>query len=84
MNETIQQYSRMNTLSKILFSVAFITLFVVSVTNICYFFDIGFESYGNYLLWIVCLMIFFALLPSRPYAFDQIFYNVEAKTVKTV
>jgi hypothetical protein len=70
MNETIQQYSRMSTLSKIIFSFIFIVVFVVSVTNICAFFDIGFESYGNYLLWIVSLMIFFALLPSRPYVFD--------------
>ncbi len=70
MNETIQQYSRMSTLSKIIFSFIFIVIFVVSVTNICAFFDIGFESYGNYLLWIVSLMIFFALIPSRGYIFD--------------
>jgi hypothetical protein len=70
MNEPIQQYSRMNTLYKIIYSIIFISITVVAITTICSFFDIGFETYGNYLLWIVSLIIFFALLPSRPYVFD--------------
>ena len=29
------------------------------------FFGIGFEVYGNYLLWIVALVIFWSVLPSE-------------------
>jgi hypothetical protein len=62
---------RMNTLTKILYSLIFIILFVTSTQTIFNFFDIGFDKYGNFLLWLVSLIIFFALLPSRPYAFDK-------------
>ena len=60
----------MYTLTKILYSIIFITLFIISAQTIFQFFDIGFDKYGNFLMWSVALIIFFALLPSRAYAFD--------------
>jgi hypothetical protein len=60
----------MSTLSKIIYSIIFTALFIVSAQTVFRFFDIGFDKYGNFLLWSVSLIIFFALLPSRAYAFD--------------
>ena len=60
----------MTRLTKIIYSIVLTILFVVAFQTICNFFDIGFEPYGNFLLWSVALIVFFALLPSRPYAFD--------------
>ena len=60
----------MTTLSKILYSIVFITVFIISAQTIFQFFDIGFDKYGNLLMWSVALIIFFAILPSRAYAFD--------------
>ena len=31
----------------------------------CSFFGIGFEVYGNYMLWIVALVIFWSILPQE-------------------
>lgn len=68
----MSETERMTTLSKILYSILFISLFITVSTSILNFFDIGFDKYGIPLLWTVSLIIFFALLPSRPYAFDKI------------
>jgi len=66
----IEKIGGMTTLSKILYSIIFIILLVISTQTICQFFEIGFDTYGNFLLWAVSLIIFFAILPSRAYAFD--------------
>lgn len=60
----------MSTLSKIFYSIVFIVLLVISSQTIFKFFDIGFDKYGNFLMWAIALIIFFAILPSRAYAFD--------------
>jgi hypothetical protein len=60
----------MSILSKIIYSIIFIILLVISSQTIFQFFDIGFDKYGNFLLWAISLIIFFAILPSRAYAFD--------------
>ena len=41
-----------------------ITIAVVC-SNIFSFFDIGFDVYGNYLIWIIALGIFVLCLPQR-------------------
>lgn len=45
-----------------IFSVAF---FIYMVNSIFKFLDISFASYGNYLLWMVALMLFYFLLPKK-------------------
>ena len=66
----LEKIGGMTTLSKILYSIVFMTIIIISTQTICSFFDIGFDKYGNFLLWTVSLIIFFAILPSRAYAFD--------------
>ncbi len=36
-----------------------------ATTSIFYFFGVQFSTYGNYLLWVWMLMIFFLILPSQ-------------------
>ena len=51
-------------LSQILYTILLSWLFIY-VTSIAFsFFGIGFEVYGNYLLWIIALVIFWSILPS--------------------
>ena len=66
----LEKIGGMSTLSKILYSIVFMIVLVISTQTICQFFEIGFDKYGNFLLWTVSLIIFFAILPSRAYAFD--------------
>ena len=50
-------------LSQILYTILLTWLFIY-VTGVAFsFFGIGFEVYGNYLLWIVALVIFWSVLP---------------------
>ena len=60
----------MTILSKIIYTIIFIICFITITTKILQFFEIGFDKYGNILLWVIGLSIFFSLLPSRPYFFD--------------
>ncbi len=50
-------------MEQILYSIVFSALFIY-VSSIAFsFFNIGFDVYGNYLLWIVALVIFWSILP---------------------
>jgi len=52
-------------LSQILYTILLSWLFIY-VTGIAFsFFGIGFEIYGNYLLWIIALIIFWSILPTE-------------------
>ena len=42
-----------------------IILLTVVVTTILSFFGIGFDVYGNYLLWFIALVIIYSILPSK-------------------
>jgi len=60
----------MTILSKFMYTTLFVIFFITITTKILHFFEIGFDKYGNILLWTVGLSIFFSFLPSRPYFFD--------------
>lgn len=60
----------MTVLSKIIYTIIFLIFFITITTKILQFFEIGFDKYGNLLLWTIGLSIFFSILPSRPYFFD--------------
>ena len=52
-------------LSQILYTIVFSVLFIY-VTGVAFsFFGIGFEVYGNYMLWLVALIIFWSILPTE-------------------
>ena len=50
-------------MEQILYSIVFSALFIYVASIAFSFFDIGFEVYGNYLLWMVALVIFWSTLP---------------------
>jgi hypothetical protein len=55
----------MNTLSKLLIIIIF-NGFLDWILSVAFsFFDIGFEVYGNYMLWFNAVSIFAAILPRR-------------------
>jgi hypothetical protein len=45
----------------------FITIILLSLvtTTIFSFFGVGFDIYGNYLLWFIALAIIYSILPSK-------------------
>ena len=52
-------------LSQILYTIVISVLFIY-VTGIAFsFFGIGFEIYGNYMLWLVALILFWSILPTE-------------------
>jgi len=52
-------------LSNILYTIVFSALFIY-ITGITFsFFGIGFEIYGNYMLWLVALILFWSILPAE-------------------
>ena len=40
---------------------------IVNITSLVMtFLGVGIESYGSYLIWIVAILLFFAILPGEP------------------
>jgi hypothetical protein len=65
----------------LLYTLLFITITVPVAIVIFDFFDIKIEVYGNYLLWMIALALFNALLPIKQ---SNIFEDVITKTVENV
>jgi len=55
----------MASLKTFLYTVAIIFFLIYIVTSGFNFVGIEFTSYGNYLLWFVCLIIFYFILPTK-------------------
>jgi hypothetical protein len=55
----------MEYLSFIIYTLIFISILTPVAIVIFDFFDIQFETYGNYLLWFIALAIFNAILPVK-------------------
>jgi hypothetical protein len=53
----------MEYLSFLMYTVLFIIITIPVTIAIFDFFDISFETYGNYLMWFIALALFNALLP---------------------
>lgn len=53
----------MSSLTKILYAIAGAAALAYVTTTAFGFFDIGFETYGNYLMWMIALVIFYTILP---------------------
>lgn len=56
----------MKYLSFLFYTIVFIIILVPVAIVIFDFFDIPFETYGNYLFWFIALAIFNAILPYQP------------------
>ena len=48
-----------------LYTVVMIFFLIYAVTSGFNFVGIDFSSYGNYLLWFVCLILFYFMLPTK-------------------
>lgn len=55
----------MISLKTLLYTVIMIMFLIYVVTTGFNFVGIEFASYGNYLLWFVCLIIFYFMLPAK-------------------
>jgi hypothetical protein len=55
----------MEYLTFVLYTVIFIAITVPVAVIIFEFFNIKFEVYGNYLLWVIALALFNAILPMK-------------------
>ena len=55
----------MSGLTKILTLIVTIALLSIVVTTLFSFFGIGFDLYGNYLLWFITLAILYMILPTK-------------------
>lgn len=55
----------MSALTKILYTIAAAAAIVYITTTIFAFFDIGFETYGIYVLFMVGMSILYAMLPEE-------------------
>jgi len=55
----------MVSLKTMLYTVVMIMFLIYVVTSGFNFVGIEFASYGNYLLWFVCLIIFYFMLPTK-------------------
>jgi hypothetical protein len=51
--------------TQILYLLISFVLLIAVLTTIFNFFGIGFATYGNYLLWVIALTIFFLILPKK-------------------
>lgn len=61
----------MNNLLRIGLTLIGIIILVNVTTMIFNFFDIGFEIYGMYLIFIIALALFYAFLPKNATIFDN-------------
>lgn len=50
---------------RLLYSIIGIAIFFMLLTSIFSFFGIGFDVYGNYMLWIIAITIFYTILPQQ-------------------
>jgi hypothetical protein len=50
---------------RLLYSIIGIAIFFMVVSSIFTFFGIGFDVYGNYMLWLVAIIIFYTILPQE-------------------
>ena len=50
---------------RLLYSIIGIAIFFMIVSSIFTFFGIGFDVYGNYMLWLVAIIIFYTILPQE-------------------
>ena len=50
---------------RLLYSIIGIAIFFMVVSSIFTFFGIGFDIYGNYMLWLVAIIIFYTILPQE-------------------
>ena len=50
---------------QILYTILFSILFMYVSSIALSFFGIGFEVYGNYMLWIIALLVFWSILPQE-------------------
>ncbi len=55
----------MTNFTKIIATLLSTAALVFVLTTAFSFFGIGFETYGNYLLWFVALAIFYSVLPTE-------------------
>ncbi len=49
----------------IVYTIASSIALLYILTTVLSFFGIGFDVYGNYLMWFIALALFFAILPSQ-------------------
>lgn len=62
----------MISLKTLLYTVIIIMFLIYVVTSGFNFVGIEFASYGNYLLWFVCLIIFYFTLPTKAGTFFSV------------
>ncbi len=55
----------MSSFKTFLYTVVMIFFLIYVVTSGFNFVGIDFSSYGNYLLWFVCLILFYFILPTK-------------------
>lgn len=55
----------MSGITKIIYTLVTLLLLSIIITTMFSFFGIGFDVYGNYLLWFIALGVFYSILPSE-------------------
>ena len=68
----------MSGITKIIYTLVTVLLLSFIITSMFSFFGIGFDIYGNYLLWFIALALFNALLP---YKKKNVFEELIKKTI---
>lgn len=59
-------------LKQLAYTIISTLVFVLIITTLFSFFGVGFDMYGNYLLWIIALILFYTILPAKiKSVFDQ-------------
>jgi TM2 domain-containing membrane protein YozV len=55
----------MSGITKIIYTLVTVLLLSFIITSMFSFFGIGFDIYGNYLLWFIALAVFYSILPAE-------------------
>lgn len=55
----------MSGITKIIYTLVTVLLLSFIITSMFSFFGIGFDIYGNYLLWFIALAVFYSILPTE-------------------
>ena len=55
----------MNILERVAYAIVMVVSIVYVMTNVFYFFDIGFETYGIYMMFLVAIAILYGILPQE-------------------
>lgn len=59
-------------LKQLAYTIISTLVFVLIITTMFSFFGVGVDVYGNYLLWIIALIFFYTILPTKiKSVFDQ-------------